>query len=232
MMRWFPLFFLPDHFCVLLYHLDCFSFLPVFFVLFLFFCFSCWNLHFWLDLFMFSFSFVKFCVHLFFSLIQLEFFLLIFWILYLVSCLLTFHYLIFSGFFFCSFNWDHFFCLLILLNFLCLYEFRWNRYLLWSRRAVLMWKCTYTVCVCPVALVGELDFMWTQVMSFLRVCWQMSPTLVGGGDGDGGARAWARRQVGLPLCSVAVTALSRVGSDPKLLEYNPWGSSPNWLCSF
>ena len=42
-------------------------------------------------------------------------------------------------------------------------------------------------------------------------------TLVGGGAGDGGARAGARSEVGL-LCSVAVTALLGAGSDSKLLE--------------
>ena len=33
-------------------------------------------------------------------------------------------------------------------------------------------------------------------------------------------------------CSVAITALWEVGSDPKLLEQKPGGSDPSWLCSF
>ena len=43
-------------------------------------------------------------------------------------------------------------------------------------------------------------------------------TLVGGGAGSGGARAGAMCKPGLPLCSVAIAALSETGSDPKLLE--------------
>ena len=38
--------------------------------------------------------------------------------------------LFFSECFFGSFNWQQFLCIFILLNFLCLYEFRWNSYLL------------------------------------------------------------------------------------------------------
>ena len=45
--------------------------------------------------------------------------------------------------------------------------------------------------------------------------------LVGGGTGDGGARAGARCEAGLPLCSVDITALSGAGSDPNLLEEKP-----------
>ena len=41
---------------------------------------------------------------------------------------------------------------------------------------------------------------------------------VGGGTGDGGARARARCESGLPLCSVANTTLSGVEAGPKLLE--------------
>ena len=48
-------------------------------------------------------------------------------------------------------------------------------------------------------------------------------TLVGGGARDGRARAEARCKTGLPLCSVAITAPSRVRSNPKLLKQNPYG---------
>ena len=46
-------------------------------------------------------------------------------------------------------------------------------------------------------------------------------TLVGGGARDGEARAGAQCEAGLPFCSVAVTALPGVGSEPKLLEQKP-----------
>ena len=45
-------------------------------------------------------------------------------------------------------------------------------------------------------------------------------TLIGGGAGDGGARARARCDLGL-LFSVAVTALLGAGSDPKVLKLRP-----------
>lgn len=37
------------------------------------------------------------------------------------------------------------------------------------------WKRPYTVSVCPVPLMRKMDFTWTEVMSFLRVCLQLSP---------------------------------------------------------
>ena len=46
-------------------------------------------------------------------------------------------------------------------------------------------------------------------------------TLVRGGAGDGGARAVAGCETRLLLCSVAVTGLSSVGSDPKLVKQKP-----------
>ena len=55
--------------------------------------------------------------------------------------------------------------------------------------------------------------------------------LVGGGVVDIGARTGAVCEVGLPLCSVAVTALLGVRSDLKLLEQKPWRLGPSWLCS-
>ena len=42
--------------------------------------------------------------------------------------------------------------------------------------------------------------------------------LVGGGAGDGGARAGVECEARLPPCSVVITALSGVASDGKLLE--------------
>ena len=46
-------------------------------------------------------------------------------------------------------------------------------------------------------------------------------TLVGGGARDGGARARAMCESGLPLCSVVITALLRAGSGPQVLEQKP-----------
>ena len=59
------------------------------------------------------------------------------------------------GSFSCSFNWDKFLCIFILLKFSYIYEIRWNRFLLWSWRNVLGWSHIYTVCKCPVALGGR-----------------------------------------------------------------------------
>ena len=46
-------------------------------------------------------------------------------------------------------------------------------------------------------------------------------TLVVDGAGDGGARARARYEPGLPLCSVANTTIWGIGSGPKLVEEKP-----------
>ena len=62
--------------------------------------------------------------------------------------------------------------------------------------------------------VGELDLLLTGVNTFP---WGVV-TLVGGGAGDRGARARSKCEVGLSLCSVAVTTLLGVESDPKLKE--------------
>lgn len=54
-----------------------------------------------------------------------------------------------------------------------------------------------TDCICLISLVRELDLIWMQVMSFLRVCWQLSP---GRGEaGDRGARAGTGCEARLPL---------------------------------
>ena len=64
--------------------------------------------------------------------------------------------------------------LFILLNFLCLCELC-ETITYFSLEGVLIWKHFYTDCVCSVPLVAELDLSCMQVMSFLRVCWQLSP---------------------------------------------------------
>ena len=129
-----------------------------------------------------------------------------------------FHYLFLSGVFSCSFTWNKFLCLLILLNFLCLYEISWNSYLLWSSNGVLEWLCPYAVCLYPVALVGELDLIWAWITP--------SPTgvlaaitLVGGGARDGGDKARARCKLELLLFSVTNTPLLWAGLGPKLLTH-------------
>lgn len=38
-----------------------------------------------------------------------------------------------------------------------------------------MWEHPYAVCMCPVALLGELGLAQTQVMPFFRVNWQFPP---------------------------------------------------------
>ena len=40
---------------------------------------------------------------------------------------------------------------------------------------VLTRRCPHTGCVCLMPLVGGLDLLWIQVVSFLRVCWQLPP---------------------------------------------------------
>mgnify|MGYP001194491679 CR=1 FL=1 len=57
-------------------------------------------------------------------------------------------------------------------------------------------------------------------------------TLVGSGDEEGGTRARGWCKVWVPLCSVAVTALSGQGSGPKLLEKKPEGWASTSLVTF
>lgn len=75
-------------------------------------------------------------------------------------------------------------------------------------------RASFTDCMCQMPLVGELGLTWRQVISFPRVCWQLSPW-VGGEAGDGGARAGAGSEAGLPLCSVVITTLLVARSGPK-----------------
>ena len=37
-----------------------------------------------------------------------------------------------------------------------------------------MWEHPFADCVCPLPFMGEMDLMWTPVMSFLRVYWPLS----------------------------------------------------------
>lgn len=85
------------------------------------------------------------------------------------------------------FKWSSF-CLFIFLNFLRLYPFRSNIYLVWSWRGVLTWKHAFEDCVCPVPLVAGLDL--AGMLSYLLLGCAL--TLVGGRAGDRGARATSR----------------------------------------
>ena len=166
------------------------------------------------------------------------------WFLYLINCLFPFHYF-FSGFS-CSFNWDQFPCLFILLNFFCLYEFRWNsRQLQGYPWRGILWGHSYAICVVlfsryvvpnslwPHAREASLSLMWTGDLMWTRVTSarfdvsrsHISPqgvlpaiTLVGGRAGDGGSRARTRCEAVLPLCSGAITILLGAGANPKLIQ--------------
>ena len=61
--------------------------------------------------------------------------------------LVSFILFVLAGDFACSLNWELFPCLLILLNFLSLYEFMRNSYLLCSLRGVFMWEHHSVNCV-------------------------------------------------------------------------------------
>ena len=84
-----------------------------------------------------------------------------------------------------------------------------------------------TVFIGPKYLVAELDLTWKEDIFPQGVL--SAVTLVGGGAGDRGARARSKCEVGLSLCSVAVTTLLGVGSDPKLKQQKFWGSGLSWL---
>ena len=87
------------------------------------------------------------------------------------------------------------FHLLILFNFLCLYETWWNTYLSWSQRCALMWEHPDADCMCPVAFTGELE--WAQATFPPRV----SPWWEVGLEMEGLSQ---NRELELLLCSVAV----------------------------
>ena len=131
---------------------------------------------------------------------------------------------VFSGVY-CSFVWNQFLCFLILLNFPCLCEIRWNSYFFQFWMGILVLEHPFAVYMCPMALVGVLELKWPQVTYSLRVCsqlshwWEMWLEI-------GGVRVRARCETGLLLCSVFVTAFSGVGLCPKVLKQRPWGSGP------
>ena len=72
-----------------------------------------------------------------------------------------------------------------------------------------------------MALVRELDLRPHLPQGMLAAI-----TLVEGGAGDGRARVWARWEVVLPLCLVAVTTLSGLGQVPSFWSWNSEGLVP------
>ena len=109
------------------------------------------------------------CINLFFSLIQFAFLLLMLWTLYQVN---YFHFIVsFPGF---SLVLSIEINSSILSSWLtCSVPMRLGETVTDSMD-VLVWKWLYTVCMCPVALVGELDLTWAWVTSFPTVFWQVS----------------------------------------------------------
>ena len=150
------------------------------------------------------------------------------WILYLVNCLFLFHcfLVIFSW----SFNWEWCPCLFILLNFLCLYEFRWNSCILWALK-----RCSYGgVSLCRLHVpraFGERAGFNVDASHVFPQGILAAITLGGSVAGGGGARAYEGFEVGFSLCSVAGIILLGVGSDPYLQEQKPWGLCLSWFCS-
>ena len=83
----------------------------------------------------------------------------------------------------------------ILLNFLCFYEFRSNIYQLQSWRCVLTWRHAFADCL-PNAFRGRFGFDVGAKHSFPQGV-LAAITLVGGGAGDGEARAGVGHKAGL-----------------------------------
>ena len=109
---------------------------------------------------------------------QLTFLLLMLCTLFLINC--TFYLINYLTSWFFLFVFFQSFQLktnssVILHNLSGLWEISWNSYLLWSWSDVLLQEYSYTVYMFLVILVIELDLMWTQFISFLRVHWQLSP---------------------------------------------------------
>ena len=84
-----------------------------------------------------------------------------------------------------------------------------------------MWEHPYVDCVPSVSGARTGFHVDTSHIFSQRVL--ATITLIGGVTGAGGARACARCEVGLPLCSVAVTTLSGVGSAPSCWSGSPEG---------
>ena len=102
-----------------------------------------------------------------------------------------------------------------------------NSYLLWSWRIAIKWGHTYTDCMDPVPLVKELDLCGCK-LRFSSGC-SVSSDFGRGCDGDGGARVQGSGG-GISLLLSHHHHPMGVPSDLKLLEQEPCGSGPRWLC--
>lgn len=151
-----------------------------------------------------------------------------FWIINLTNCLFLFHclFLEFSLVFqlrvaplpFHSFN------------FLCLCEFRWNWYLLWSWRLyLLILEHPYKDYVCPMPFVGELDLLSTQYLSswcagsyhlVRRWGWKLRAI-----SGAGCETRCFLCSAAITACSAAITALWQWSLNPSC-----WAPLPLCVC--
>ena len=125
---------------------------------------------------------------------------------YQVDDLSLFHYIFFLRYFYsCSLIWVIFLCFLILFYFLCLYKIKWNSYLPPSCGCVLFWEHPCVVCMCPVAVMGDLHQKWAWSASSSEVCSQHH--LGGVRVRAGGARARVSCKPGFLLCLMAICTL-------------------------
>ena len=145
------------------------------------------------------------------------------WIL--LNCLCLFYVFFFRSFHL-LFSWEWFLCVFILLNFLCLYESRWNRYLLWYWKGACEGTSLYKLCV-PHACGERARFNTDTSNIFPSV--QTAIPLVGGGARDR-CQSWHLIWWGLPVCSAAFPGLSDLGSKPKLMAQKPWWPGLSCLC--
>ena len=105
------------------------------------------------------------------------------WIPYLVNCLFLFDAVL--GVFSCSFSWEHFLWLFILVNIHCLYEFRWNSYLLWSWRGVLNVGVSLYRLHVPNAFSGRAGFDMGTCHLFPQCVPEAITLVVGGAEIEG-----------------------------------------------
>ena len=91
-----------------------------------------------------------------------------------------------------------------------------------------MWEHPYTDCVCP-CLGGRAGFDVDS--SYIFPQGVLAAITLEGVELKMEGLELALGEAGLPLCLVAITILSGVWSDPKLLEPKDLRASLSWLCS-
>ena len=153
MIKGFQSFYLTDQLCILPYQLICYLEANKFFISIFVFFSSDWY-------FLYFLVFVRILTVFIYSFPCLVFLSLLLWILYQVNYLSLFHYFFSpSRLFSCSFICNIFLCpLIFFLSFsismkLC----EKLTYPSLEGLCLCVWKCPYAVCICPVALVEELD---------------------------------------------------------------------------